>query len=174
MRFPDIGRRALAHGILAMLVPLVLAAGGCSAPGDESAAARSPSGSVTEAEAAAALLDYFDAVNEALQTGDTESLAALTGPRCPCRDLVALIDDRFADGGELVGASFDAGAVTVLGRGTTEARVRAHVAVSRHEVRTTDGVMLRPQPARDFVATYTVRRGTSDDSWQVTDVRQNR
>jgi hypothetical protein len=124
---------------------------------------------VSEAEAAAALLDYFGAVNEALETGDTDQLAALTGPDCPCRDLVGLIHSRYAEGGELVGASFDAEAVTVLGRQARRARVRARVMVSRYNIRNADGLMLETRPEQQYVATYTVELG--EENWRVVDVR---
>jgi hypothetical protein len=124
---------------------------------------------VSEAEAAAALLDYFGAVNEALKTGDTDQLAALTGPDCPCRDLVGLIHSRYAEGGELVGASFDAEAVTVLGRQARRAQVRARVMVSRYNIRNADGLMLETRPERQYVATYTVELG--EENWRVVDVR---
>jgi len=124
---------------------------------------------VSEAEAAAALLDYFGAVNQALDSGDTDELAALTGPECPCRDLVGLIHSRYAEGGELVGASFDAEGVTVLGRQARRAQVRARVMVSRYNIRNADGLMLEARPEQQYVATYTVELG--EENWRVVDVR---
>jgi hypothetical protein len=151
---------------------LVVATSGCATTPDaadlvsEQATTGEP---VSEAEAAAALLDYFGAVNEALDSGDTDELAALTGPECPCRDLVGLIHSRYAEGGELVGASFDAKAVTVLGRQARRAQVRARVMVSRYNIRNADGLMLEARPARQYVATYTVELG--EENWRVVDVR---
>ncbi|MGH3318104.1 MAG: hypothetical protein ACRDO0_18330 [Nocardioidaceae bacterium] len=151
---------------------LVVVTGGCATTPDaadlvsEQATTGEP---VSEAEAAAALLDYFGAVNKALQSGDTDELAALTGPECPCRDLVGLIHSRYAEGGELVGASFDAEAVTVLGRQARRAQVRARVMVSRYNIRNADGLMLETRPARQYVAAYTVELG--EENWRVVDVR---
>lgn len=156
------------------LAGLLLLAGGCSTTPDAAdlVAAQGGAGpAVSEAEAAAALLDYVGAVNGALRSGDTDALAAMTGPRCPCRDLVALIEARSADRGALVDASFDAGAVTVLARGDRQARVRAHVSVSEYAVRNRDGLLLRTEPAQEYVATYTVRM-VGDDRWRVVDVRE--
>lgn len=127
---------------------------------------------VSEAAAAAALRDYFGAVNEALDSGDIEDLAAMTGPQCPCRDLVGLLADRFDDDGELVGASFDATDVTVLARENRQAQVRARVSVSEYVVRNADGLRLDRQRPQQYVATYTVR--LRDDAWRVVDVRQQR
>jgi hypothetical protein len=157
---------------LATVAVLVVATSGCATTPDaadlvsEQATTGEP---VSEAEAAAALLDYFGAVNEALDGGDTGELAALTGPECPCRDLVGLIHSRYAEGGELVGASFDAEAVTVLGRQARRAQVRARVMVSRYNIRNADGLMLETRPAQQYVATYTVELG--EENWRVVDVR---
>jgi hypothetical protein len=154
---------------------IVVATSGCATTPDaadlvsEQATTGEP---VSEAEAAAALLDYFGAVNQALDSGDTDELAALTGPACPCRDLVGLIHSRYAEGGELVGASFDAEAVTVLGRQARRAQVRARVMVSRYNIRNADGLMLETRPAQQYVATYTVELG--EENWRVVDVRMLR
>jgi hypothetical protein len=157
---------------VATVAVLVVATSGCATTPDaadlvsEQATTGEP---VSEAEAAAALLDYFGAVNEALGSGDTDELAALTGPECPCRDLVGLIHSRYAEGGELVGASFDAEAVTVLDRQAGRAQVRARVMVSRYNIRNADGLMLETRPAQQYVATYTVELG--EENWRVVDVR---
>jgi hypothetical protein len=158
---------------LPTLAAAVVLTGGCSATPDAAdlVAAQGDAGAqVSEAEAAAALLDYVGAVNAALRSGDTETLAAMTGPRCPCQDLVALVEDSFADGGALVDASFDAGAVTVLGRSGRQARVRAQVSVSEYAVHNGDGLVVGSEPAQEYVATYTVRM-VGDDAWRVVDVR---
>jgi hypothetical protein len=158
--------------LLCALAPAVLLAGGCSTTPDaaELVAEQSNTGTpVSEAEAAAALLDYIGAVNGALRSGDTGRLAAMTDPRCPCRDLVALIDDRFADGAALVGAAFDARQLTVLDRRGRRADVRAQVSVSEYAVRNRDGLVVTTRPARQYVATYTVAMG-EDDAWRVVDV----
>jgi hypothetical protein len=154
-----------------LLLPLVLSAG-CSTTPDaaELVAAQDSAGpQVSEAEAAAALLDYVGTVNTALRSGETDQLAAMTGPRCPCQDLVALVDESFVDGGRLVDASFDAGAITVLGRHGRQARVRARIQVSEYGVRDRDGLLVTRQPAQEYVATYTVRMD-DDDTWRVVDV----
>lgn len=158
--------------LLSALVPAGLVLGGCATPdAADLVAEQAPSGpKVSEAEAAAALLDYIGTVNGALRSGDTDALAAMTGPRCPCRELVALIDDRFVDGAELVGASFDAGRVTVLDRRASSADVRAKVSVSGYDVRNRDGLRVGSRPPQDYVAVYTVQQ--QDDGWRVVDVRR--
>jgi len=161
--------------VVATLTLVAVATSGCATTPDaadlvsEQATTGEP---VSEAEAAAALLDYFGAVNTSLETGDTDELAALTAPECPCRDLVGLIHNRYAEGGELVGASFDAEAVTVLGRQAQRAQVRARVSVARYNIRNADGLMLETRPAQQYVATYTVELG--EENWRVVDVRQIR
>jgi hypothetical protein len=157
-----------------LITPLVLAAlatGGCAGGPDAADLVSHEAGArVSEADAAAALLDYVGVVNAALGSGETDDLAAMTAPSCPCRDLVGLIDAGFADGGALVGAAFDVGDVTVLGVRARRARVRARVSVSRYDVRNRDGLMLATRPAQEFVATYTLRLRA--DAWRVVDVHQ--
>lgn len=156
------------------LAPLVLVVGGCSATPDAAdlvAEQRTTGPPVSESEAAAAMLDYIDTVNEALRSGDTGELVRMTGAQCPCRDLVGLIHERFAGGAGLVGASFDAGAVTVLERQGQQADVRVRVSVSKYDVRNRDGLVVGSRPAQEYVATYTLRR--EDEQWRVVDVRQD-
>lgn len=123
-----------------------------------------------ESEAAAAFLEYIGAVNDALETGDAAALDRVTDPACPCRDLVGFIGSRFAEGGAVEGASFDATGVTVVRRDRREAQVRATVSVTRYAVRSPDGLLVARQPAQRFVATYTLR--ALDDGWRVVDVHQ--
>jgi hypothetical protein len=159
--------------LLPVLLPAVLLAAGCTgtpSAADLVAEQAAAGARVSQAEAAGALLDYVATVNQALRSGDTEELAAMTGPGCPCRDLVATIDARFAGDGELVGAAFDVGAITVPQRQGSRARVRARVSVSEYTVRNRDGLRVGTRPAQDFVATYTVQR--DGDTWRVVDVQQ--
>jgi hypothetical protein len=160
-------RRAGLTGLLAIMLT-----GGCSATPSASelvSAQTAASGKVSEAEAAGALLEYIRVLNTALRSGDPRALARMTAPHCPCEDLVAHIDDRYADGARLVGASFDAGELTVVHRKGAEADVRARVSVSEYDVHNGDGLVVATQPAREYVATYTVRR--DGDTWRVVDVQ---
>lgn len=159
----------------ALLAAAMLAATGCSTGSDASdLMADQPSAGpdITEFQAAGALREYVGAVNRALHTGRTTTLASMTGRACPCRDLVELIADRYRDHGAIVGASFGAGDVTVLQRRGREARVQAQMSVSRYHVRTPDGLAVGRQRAQEYVATYTLRRRGS--AWSVVDVRQAR
>jgi hypothetical protein len=163
--------------LLAAAPPLVLGgvgllATGCTATPSATelvAAQNATDGRVSEAAAAGAFLEYIRVVNAALRSGDVEALAEMTASRCPCTDLVAVIDERYADGARLVGASFDAGELTVLARRGGQAEVRARVSVTPYEVHNADGLVVDTQPAQEYVATYTVHAG--GDSWRVVDVR---
>lgn len=162
----------LARPLLALLLPGLLA-GGCGTTPDaaDMVADRATSGpTVTEAEAAGALLDYADTVDAALSTGDTAALDGMSGPECPCRDLVALVETRFARGAELVGASFDMIDVTVQRRRGSRARVSARVTVSEYRILNADGLRIGTQPQQEFSAVYTVQR--DGDTWTVVDVER--
>lgn len=157
----------------AALAPVVLVAAGCSLTPDATELVSDESSAgppVSEADAAAAMLDYFEVVNQALRSGQTDDLAAMTDPACPCEALVHLVDERFDDGGRLRGASFDAGAVTVLERSPGQARVRTRVRVSKYAELNGDGLTVGRQPERTYVATYTL--SVDDDAWRVVDVHR--
>jgi hypothetical protein len=74
-----------------------------SAPTKLSPAAASPvaapSPSLTpEAQVEAAVRTYYEAVNAAVATGDTNRMIALTAPGCGCRKLVGTVNSAFANG----------------------------------------------------------------------------
>ena len=152
--------RSLATAPPLVLGGVALLAAGCTATPSATelvAAQRATGGRVSEAEAAGAFLEYIGVVNAALRSDDVGALARMTASQCRCADLVALLDQRFDDGAEFVGAAFDAG------------DVRARVSVSAYEVHSADGLVIDSRPADEYVATYTVR--SNGDSWRVVDVR---
>ena len=164
--------RSLATAPPLVLGGVALLAAGCTATPSATelvAAQRATGGRVSEAEAAGAFLEYIGVVNAALRSDDVGALARMTASQCRCADLVALLDQRFDDGAEFVGAAFDAGDVTVLHRHGDQADVRARVSVSAYEVHSADGLVIDSRPADEYVATYTVR--SNGDSWRVVDVR---
>jgi hypothetical protein len=170
---PSTARPAL---VTAVATAVATACAGCTATPDAAdlvtgAVAHGPV--ISESDAAAAMFGYVDAVNDALRTGETDRLAAMTGPSCPCGQLVGLIEARSAAGSELVGASFDAGQVSVLARRGRQAQVSAHVWVSPYTVRNADGTVVERRPAEDYVATYTLRM-VDEGVWSVVDVRAGR
>ncbi|MDQ4008885.1 MAG: hypothetical protein M3211_12385 [Actinomycetota bacterium] len=165
---PTPARRALPSVLL-----LVTTSGCFSTPdaADLVAEHERSGGRVREADAVAALVDYVGVVNQALRTGDTEALATMTAAGCPCRELVAFIDDSYADDAELIGAFFDVGELSVQGLSGRRARVRAGVSVSAYDVRNRDGLVVGSEPAQRYVAVYTLRR-RDDGAWRVVDVRE--
>jgi hypothetical protein len=55
----------------------------------------------SEAGAVAFAKHWIDVFNEAASTGETDELAAMTGPACQtCRNFVDLIEDIYGDGGQ--------------------------------------------------------------------------
>ena len=164
--------RALSGRLCGALATVLLGTTGCFGPPDAAdlvAAHHSTGGRVSEADAVAALVEYVGVVNRALRTGDTEELATMSAQRCPCRELVAFIDESYADRAELIGASFDVGELSVQDLSGRQARVRARVAVSGYDVRNRDGLVVTSEPARRYVASYMLRR-SDDRGWRVVDV----
>jgi len=74
-----------------------------SAPTKLSPAAASPVASpspspIPEAQVEAAVRTYYEAVNAAVATGDTNRMIALTAPGCGCRKLADTVNSAFANG----------------------------------------------------------------------------
>lgn len=158
---------------LPVLTLVVLVAGGCVATPDAADLVDNQTDAgplVSKSEAAGALMDYMSVANDALDSGDTVELDAMTGATCPCRELVGYIHGNTYEGGRLIDASMTASDVTVVERTGRKADVSARVSVSAYAVRTADGLVVGRQPEREFLATYTVQ--TDGGDWQVVDVKR--
>jgi hypothetical protein len=105
--------------LLRSLVIAVLALGaiGCSddpeKPGTiptprptESSTASTPTPTPVEAQVEAAMTAYLAAANDALVSGNTSRMEALSDPRCPCRALARKLRRVYGSGGRYEGAEY--------------------------------------------------------------------